>query len=45
VGITAKELKEAEFDVFTKLSFSLFVNPNEIIPVYTRLKNSIEVSQ
>jgi len=42
LGISPKELLLLEFEIFSKLSFSLFVDPNEVLPHYSRLLTSIE---
>jgi hypothetical protein len=42
LGVSPKEILQAEFDVFAKLSFSLFVDPQEVLPHYSRLLTQIE---
>jgi len=45
LGVSPKEVTANEFDVFTKLSFSLFVDPKEVIPHSDRLLANLELSQ
>jgi len=40
-----KDILQAEFEVFTTLSFSLFVNPTEVQPHYIRLQGTLETGQ
>ncbi len=42
-GIAPKDVLAAEFDVFTKLSFGLFVNPSDVLPHLLRLQTNIEM--
>ena len=45
IDVDSKLILSHEFDVFAKLSFSLFVDPQEAIPHYTRLLTQMEPMQ
>jgi len=45
LGISPKELIHAEFMVFTKISFGLFVEPKGVLTQLSRLQISIETGQ
>jgi len=45
LGTSPKEVLATEFDVFTKLSFSLYVYPKEVIPHTDRIVANLELSQ
>ncbi len=45
LGVSPKEVLQAEFDIFVKLSFSLFVESDEVMPHYSRLLTLIEQKQ
>jgi len=41
IDVEADDILSAEFDVFTKLSFSLFVNPEEVLSHASRLQANV----
>lgn len=45
LGATPKDLFEFEFDVFSKLSFSLFLEASEILPHLSRIKKQVEIRE
>jgi hypothetical protein len=41
--VAAKEVIQSEFDVFIKLSFSLYVNPEEVLSHAARLQANLDM--
>jgi hypothetical protein len=44
LGVESKEIVQMEFDVFAKLSFSLFVDPKEVVSHSLRLQTNLEIT-